>query len=122
MLRRMPMGRAPFQSALAFGIGFGVVEALLLGMASLGTSLSMMSMPRGAAGRAGSVCPQQHPAGQPGARLRAAVHRDGAYLFQCRHLLRHRPPQIRLDVAGLSLYKTLIDCWPPMCSQASPAT
>ena len=46
VLRRMPIGRAPFQSALAFGIGFGVVEALLLGMASLGTSLSMMSMPR----------------------------------------------------------------------------
>lgn len=38
ILRRHRLGRATWEQALAFGIGFGVIEALLLGLTSLGTT------------------------------------------------------------------------------------
>ncbi len=44
-LRYTALGRAPWRAALAFGIGFGAVEAALLGMSSLGTVLAAMVSP-----------------------------------------------------------------------------
>ena len=44
-LRYTALGRAPWGAALAFGIGFGAVEAALLGLSSLGTVLAAMVSP-----------------------------------------------------------------------------
>jgi uncharacterized membrane protein YhfC len=47
ILRKVRWGKATWSKALAFGIGFGVVEALLLGFASLVSSASVLANPLG---------------------------------------------------------------------------
>lgn len=46
VMRYTRLGRATWNQALAFGIGFGVVEAMLLGIASLATFLTAMLSPQ----------------------------------------------------------------------------
>jgi uncharacterized membrane protein YhfC len=45
ILRKIRWGQANWNQALVFGIGFGVIEALLLGLASLGSSLAGLLAP-----------------------------------------------------------------------------
>lgn len=45
VLSKVRWGRATWDQALAFGIGFGAVEALLLGLASLGSALTALLGP-----------------------------------------------------------------------------
>jgi uncharacterized membrane protein YhfC len=45
VLRYTRLGKAEWRRVLAFGIGFGVVEALLLGLSSLGNVVAAMIMP-----------------------------------------------------------------------------
>lgn len=45
VLSRVRWGRATWNQALVFGIGFGVVEALLLGLAGLGSALAALLGP-----------------------------------------------------------------------------
>jgi uncharacterized membrane protein YhfC len=45
VMRYTRLGRASWNRALAFGIGFGAVEALLLGLSSLGTVLAALVVP-----------------------------------------------------------------------------
>ncbi|RPJ42261.1 MAG: YhfC family intramembrane metalloprotease [Chloroflexi bacterium] len=45
VLRKTRWARATWQQALAFGIGFGVVEALLLGLASFGSGMAGLVAP-----------------------------------------------------------------------------
>jgi uncharacterized membrane protein YhfC len=45
VMRYTRLGRVPWKRALAFGIGFGAVEALLLGLSSLGTVLTALVAP-----------------------------------------------------------------------------
>ena len=45
MLRSTRLGRAPWRSALAFGIGFGAVEALLLSVGPLALAAVALSSP-----------------------------------------------------------------------------
>jgi uncharacterized membrane protein YhfC len=45
VMRYTRLGRVSWKRALAFGIGFGAVEALLLGLSSLGTVLTALVVP-----------------------------------------------------------------------------
>lgn len=45
ILRKVRSGKANWNQALVFGIGFGVIEALLLGFASLGSALGGLLAP-----------------------------------------------------------------------------
>ncbi|MGA9348499.1 MAG: YhfC family glutamic-type intramembrane protease [Anaerolineae bacterium] len=45
VMRYTRLGRVSWKRALAFGIGFGAVEALLLGLSSLGTVLTAVAVP-----------------------------------------------------------------------------
>jgi uncharacterized membrane protein YhfC len=45
ILRRSRWGRATWEQALAFGIGFGVIEALLLALSSLGGAIAALAAP-----------------------------------------------------------------------------
>lgn len=45
VMRYTRLGRVPWKRALAFGIGFGAVEALLLGLSSLGTVVATLVAP-----------------------------------------------------------------------------
>ncbi len=45
VLRNRPLGRASWTQALAFGVGFGAFEALLLGLLSLGNSIGVLLAP-----------------------------------------------------------------------------
>ena len=46
VMRYTRLGRVPWQRALAFGIGFGAIEALLLGLGSLATALAVLLAPQ----------------------------------------------------------------------------
>lgn len=46
LLRYTRLGRVPWAKALAFGIGFGAFEALLLGFSSLASSISALAAPQ----------------------------------------------------------------------------
>lgn len=45
VVRYTPRGQVPWGKALAFGIGFGAVEALLLGFSSLSSIITALAMP-----------------------------------------------------------------------------
>ncbi len=92
LLRYTRLGQAIWSDALGFGLAFGAVEAILLGLSSFTNVLLALLSPESFTPTRTTGAPQQHPV-RHRPHLGALLHRPHPHRRQRRPVPRHRPPR-----------------------------